>query len=366
MLKNRRTLRYLGLFTIAVIVYKLIDNIAYVLSGVVALLSMLTPFFIACFIAYLLRPLVNLLEKRLLARTKSKRFVSIIAVYTLFFGIIVLLITVITPRVIESVSTLLADMPIYMESTKIWLQANVMSKEWFIQSGISSSISEHFSSVSSQISDFLKLMLNNLLSSLFTFTSALLNLVIGFIVSIYLLKDKEKIGTGAKRTLHGLLKKERAEGVIDFVRKMDMIFSQYFVGVILDATVVGSIVFIGLLIIQAPYALLSALLVAITNVIPYFGPFMGMLFVGIITLFVSPEQTLWITLFIFIVQQFDGYYIGPKIVGNKVGIGPIWIIFAIIIGGAMFGILGMFIAVPVVAVLKTAVDSFIQRRIGEQ
>ncbi|MFW5433439.1 AI-2E family transporter [Paenibacillus apiarius] len=364
MFKDRRTLYYLGLFTIGLVLYKLVDNIDNVLGVVVSFLTMLTPLFIAFFIAYLLRPLVNLLEKKLLAKTRLKRMYSILLVYTLFLGIIVLSITVITPRVISSVSNLLANMPSYLASSDVWIRSNVLEQEWFIRSGLGEKLGSYLSSVSSHISDFLKLILNNLLSSLLTFTSTLLNLVIGFIISIYLLKDKEKIGAGSVKILYALLSKERADSIIAIVKRTDNIFSQYFVGVILDATVIGTIVFAGLLILQSPYALLSSLIVAVTNVIPYFGPFMGMVIVGIITLFVSPAQTLWIILFIFLVQQLDGYLIGPKILGNKVGIGPIWIILAIIIGGGWFGIIGMFVSVPIVAVIKAGFDSFISRRIA--
>ncbi|MCG7410257.1 AI-2E family transporter [Paenibacillus sp. ACRRX] len=364
MFRNRRTLYYLGLFTIAVLLYKFIDNIDSVLHAIGSLFSMMTPFIIACFIAYLLRPLVNVLEARLLKKQKRKRLYSILIVYALFICFIILLITVVTPRVIESVSTLLAGLPTYISGTEVWLRSHVIEQEWFIKTGIDVQNGTYLSSLPSQISEFLKIILDNLMSSLYTLTTAVLNLVIGFIVSIYLLKDKEKLAEGSSKLIYALFRKEWADKFLYLVRRIDNVFSQYFVGVILDAIVVGTIVCIGLLLIGSPYTLLSSLIVAITNVIPYFGPFIGMIFVGLITLFVAPVKALWITLFILLVKQLDGYIIGPRIVGNKVGMGPIWIIFAIIIGGGFFGVIGMFIAVPIVAVIKTAIDSLIDTKLA--
>ncbi|NGP60340.1 AI-2E family transporter [Paenibacillus thiaminolyticus] len=366
MFKDRKTLYYLGLFTAGLLLYKLVDNIGGVLHFFSTLMSLMTPFFIAFFIAYLLRPLVNALEAKLFSRQRLRRLYSILIVYTLFLGLIFIVITVITPRIIESVSTLLAGLPQYIAGTEQWIRGHVLEQEWFAQSGIDARVGEFLSSASSQISEFVRLILNNLLSGLLSITTTLLNLVIGFIVSIYLLKDKEAISRGTQKILVALLGQNRAASIVDFVKRIDTTFSQYFVGVILDAMIIGSIVFVGLLILQSPFALLAALVVGVTNVIPYFGPFIGMLFVGLITLFVSPMQALWNVLFIFIIQQLDGYYIGPKVIGNKVGIGPLWIIFAIIIGGGFFGLIGMFIAVPVVAVIKTAFDSYIERRLSSK
>ncbi|MBG9795043.1 permease [Paenibacillus dendritiformis] len=326
MFRDRKTLYYLGLFTAGLLLYKLVDNIGGVLHFFSTLMSLMTPFFIAFFIAYLLRPLVNALEAKLFSRQRLRRLYSILIVYTLFLGLIFIGITVITPRIIDSVSTLLAGLPQYIAGTEQWMRGHVLEQEWFAKSGIDAKLGEFLSSASIQISEFVRLILNNLLSGLLSITTTLLNLVIGFIVSIYLLKDKEVIGRGAQKILVALLGQGRAASVVEFVKRIDTTFSQYFVGVILDAMIIGSIVFLGLL--------------------------------------VSPMQALWNVLFIFIIQQLDGYYIGPKVIGNKVGIGPLWIIFAIIIGGGFFGLIGMFIAVPVVAVIKTAFDSYIERRLS--
>lgn len=364
MFKDRKPLYYLGLFVVCLLFYKIVDNLGDVMSALLTFLSMLTPFFIAFFIAYLLRPIVNVLENKVFHRHRFKRVFSIAIVYAILIGMIVLSFTVISPRVVDSVTSLIHSLPGYIASSDAWLRANVLEQEWFIRSGIGTDIADMFNTFSSKFGALVQSKLSALVSGIVTVTSTLFNLIVGLIVSVYLLKDKEKFAAGSQKLLLAVFKQKRANAIVEYTKSVDRVFSQYFVGLILDAIVIGTIVFIGLLILKSPYALLSSLIVAITNVIPYFGPFVGMLSVGIMMLMIAPVKALWVTLFIFAVQQLDGYYIGPKIMGNKVGVGPLWIILAVMIGGGLFGVIGMFVAVPIIAVIMTTIDSYAERRIA--
>src|SRR5690606_8042174 len=136
----------------------------------------------------------------------------------------------------------------------------------------------------------------------------------------------------------------------------------FFVGKIIDSFIIGLLCFIGCLIMKVPYALLISLIVGVTNMIPYFGPFIGMIPAAVITLFESPIKALWVTIFIFALQQFDGLYLGPKILGIQVGMKPLWIITAILIGGGFFGVWGMLFAVPIAAVIRSLLRKYIKRQ----
>ncbi len=150
------------------------------------------------------------------------------------------------------------------------------------------------------------------------------------------------------------------------MNEVDEIFSKYIIGKMIDSLIVGIICFMGLWFLKAPYALLMAIIVGVTNMIPYFGPFIGAVPAVIITLFTSPITALWVTLFIIVLQQLDGYIIGPFILGDSVGLSPFWIILAILIGGGLFGILGMLICVPVMAVVRNMFSRYINRRLDEK
>ncbi|WP_213582888.1 AI-2E family transporter [Paenibacillus sp. J2TS4] len=365
MLKYKRTIYFFVVLIIALLLYKLIDNVGYVLTWVSSILKLLTPFFIAFFIAYLLRPIVNFIESKL-HRLRFKRLISILIVFAGVLGFIIVSITYVSPKVIDSVTRLLSNMPYYIRETNTWITENILSHEWAQKYQIADHAQEMINSLSNSVSDILGLILNNITSGLFMLTSTLINIVLGLVISIYMLKDKEKLAVGAQRLLKALFTEARADKIVQSVKRVDEVFSRYFAGVIFDSLIVGFISFLGLLALKAPHALLAAVVITITNVIPYFGPLVGMVFVTIITLFVSPLQAIWVALFVFLVQQFDGYYLGPKILGSKVGISPLWVIMAILIGGGTFGIIGMFIAVPVFSVIKTAIDTFINRKLHEK
>ena len=172
-------------------------------------------------------------------------------------------------------------------------------------------------------------------------------MLLGLVISVYLLADKEKFIRGIKKNLYAFLGRENADKTIDFGNEVNSIFTNFFVGKLIDSTIIGILCFIGLSLLKVRFALLLSIVVGIFNMIPYFGPFIGAVPAIVITLFYNPIQALWVTLFIFGLQQFDGIILGPKILGDKVGVSPFYIILAIMIGGGFFGPMGMLMGVPV-------------------
>lgn len=194
----------------------------------------------------------------------------------------------------------------------------------------------------------------------------LINFLIGIVISIYLLKDKEVFARMFKRLLYALLPVGTAKTTIDIFQEMDYIFKRYIIGKSLDCLIIGVLAVIGLLIIGAPYALLLGVIVGVLNFIPYVGPLLGMIPAFIITYFYDPFTAVLVLLFIFLLQQFDGLWLGPKILGDSVGITPFWVITSIIIGGSLFGLVGMFVSVPITAMIQVVLSRLIDYRLNRK
>ncbi len=204
---------------------------------------------------------------------------------------------------------------------------------------------------------------NFLLTSTISLTSYILKFLIGLIISIYILADKEKIIKGAKKLTYALLNKKTAFNLISNLKKSNYIFSKYMFGKALDSLIIGILCLILLSVFRVKFALLFSLIVGVTNMIPYVGPFVGAIPAVVVTLFINPIQAIWVAIIIFLLQQFDGWYLGPKIIGDQVGVSPLLIITAIIVGGGMFGASGMFLGVPVFTVIKAFVDEYVEKKL---
>ncbi len=360
-----RRIPYLHLIPILLIsftLYKMVNEVDVFLDSLSFIFSLLNPFIWAFAIAYLLNPMMVKVEKEL----KLKRSWSILIVYILVLGLIVLGITIVSPRIANSIVTLLKDLPYYLDTTEKWGTEQLENLNIFDKYGVRETIEQHLSEVITQVSDYLNNLLTALVTKLITITSGFLKFLIGLIMSIYLLYDKEGFIKNAKRVTFAIFSEKKATGIVSFTREVDGIFSQYLIGKLIDSTIIAILCYIGLSFIKAPYPLLLSILIGITNMIPYFGPFIGMVPATLITVFYSPIKALWVLVFIFLLQQFDGLYLGPKILGDKVGIGPFWIISAISIGGGTFGVMGMLLAVPIVAVIKTILEKYIDRRLNNK
>ncbi len=189
-------------------------------------------------------------------------------------------------------------------------------------------------------------------STVISFSSTIINIFIGILISIYVLIDKKRLIVNCKRVLYLLFKKSIADNIIEFANIYHNMIGTYIGIKAIDSTIIGIIAFIGLNIVESEYALLLAIIVGITNMIPYFGPFIGEIIGFLINVFISPVKGIVVFLLLFSLQMFDGWYLDPKLVGNKVGVRPICIIYAVVLGGAFFGPIGMLLASATAATIK--------------
>lgn len=354
-------IKILPLLIISFICYKIIDNPKALLKGLKYLYSMLLPFIWAFAIAYFLNPLMRYFENK----WKWKRYLSLIAVYAIFIGVIAFTIGIMAPKMVENVKQIVKEMPQYAEQTEKFINDKLPKFQKSSDTGINAQLQKNVNSFAEKAANFINEKLKAFATKLISFTSGFVKFIIGLLISIYMLKDKEKFTEGTKRIIRASFGEEKAKGIFAFGAEADKIFSRYIVGKFIDSSIIGAMCFVGLSIIKAPYTAIISMVVGITNMIPYFGPFIGMVFGVIIVIFSSPIMALWVFIFIFLLQQFDGWYLGPKILGDMVGLNPVWIILAVILGGGLFGVAGMFLGVPVIAIIKIWIDRRVEKKLNK-
>ncbi|MGP1411989.1 MAG: AI-2E family transporter [Peptoanaerobacter stomatis] len=341
------------------IAYKIVDNYVFFFSEIGRFLSILSPFFWGIAFAYILNPLMCLFESTLKI---PKRVFTLVLVYLIFFGIIVLFAIFIIPVIAENIKELYSKSSYYPSILYSYIE-NLPNSEYLLKNlGIMNLIENNSSSILQWLFQLSNLTFNSILTQAFNITSGLFNFVLGIFVSIYLLYDKEHLIYYNKKVIRALFPKDTALSILTYFSKVNFYFYNFLIGKLIDSTIIGILCYIGLSLLKIKYALLLSIIVGIFNMIPYFGPFMGAIPSILLTLIYSPVQALWVALFILALQQFDGWYLGPKILGNTVGASPLFIIFSILVGGGFAGALGMLLAVPLFKSLFLLCEEFIDKR----
>lgn len=356
-------LEWLPVVFLTIVALKLVENYIPLWHFVKIVVGLLIPFVWGFGIAYILNPLMKLLETYL----KMPRLLSLVCTYILLGCLIYLAVTGIMPSIAASIRDIIDNGPVYLESLRNFLiqASDQVTSFKFIDL---EKLFEQWSldNMLTTISENLNSAVGAMFFGVLGFASGILKFIVGFVLSIYMLKDKERLIAGIKRSTYAHFEKQTAEDLCDLVKESDMLFTKFIIGKMLDSLIIGLIAYFGFLMLGIRYPILLALIVGITNMIPYFGPFIGAVPAVLITLFYSPIQSLWVLLFITALQQFDGYILGPKILGDSVGVKPFMIILAILLGGGLFGILGMFLAVPTVAVIRNYYKRYVERRLIER
>lgn len=359
MKKFFKGIEYLPLIVLIIICYKLLNNFKIVMDAYHFSVGIMVPFLWAFLFAYLLNPLVAWIEKK----AKIKRFFAIVLSYCIVFAIGTLMVKFAFPELARSTTDIVKNVPAYIQWSKELLsEAALRYPELFTNDSLLSSINSSIEGVTT----FGATVLSGVILGAFNFANHLLKIAIGVIISIYFLLDKEKFIVGIKKILFGLLETKSANHIVDFGNDVNFMFSRFIVGKTIDSLIIGVLAYFGMLFIHAPYPVLFAFIIGITNMIPFFGPFIGGIPVILITLFFNPLGGLWCALFILLLQQFDGYILGPKILGDSVGMSAFWIILSILIGGALFGVIGMLVAVPATAVLRNRALKYLDMRLKDK
>ena len=218
----------------------------------------------------------------------------------------------------------------------------------------------------SSVTEFSFAAIPGVLTFSFSLGSALIKMVMVLIISVYMLDGKEKLLFQIKKATYAYMGVEAADWLVYVANLSNRIFSGFIIGKLIDSTIIGILAFIGMMFIYPPYTVLIAVVIGVTNMIPFFGPFIGAIPCIFILLMISPMTAFIFTIFVFVLQQLDGNIIGPKILGNSLGLSPIWVLAGILVGNGLFGVVGMLIGVPMFAVLYTLVSDNIKKILNEK
>lgn len=354
------------LFVVIVIaVYKTFDNFYKIAEIFGVILSSLRPFLIGFVIAYILNMPCKKIDtlcrksKYKFINNKSK-VISIISVYLIMVLLLYILIRAIAPALYRNAVDLYNNIPAYLE------EAMAALENWQSSHGISlfevneENITKAFNNLLGKIdvSEFSKYA-----KGVVNVTSGVINVFIGIIVSVYMLLDKEKIKVAVRRVLRIFLKPERCGRLIDGVERVNDIFSKYVFCLLLDAIIMSVLATLVLSLLRVRYAIILGGMIGLLNLIPYFGAIFANTLSIIITLITGGVfQAIWTAVSLIVLQQIDGNFIGPKIMGTMLNASPLWIIFAVTLGGGLFGIAGMIISVPVLVTVKMVVTDFLKEK----
>lgn len=353
---------------LSLISYEFISEIDISLNAVSYLLTIFQPFIIGFVIAYLLNFILKFYEKKIFKHGAFKslkksaiRKIAILCSYLTAGLILYMFVQFVLPQLLESVSGLINDLPRYVKEFTAMIEKNIYSLN--INDGFITFISEKLTEFVNWLMQFLTNLLPLVGNALFTFASSIWNVIIGLIISVYFLLEKERFLAINKKLVTALFNEKTSSLIIKLTKRTNFMFSKFISGQILDSAIIGVLIFIVLSIFKMPYVLFLSVLMGCTNVIPFFGPFIGAIPSAIIVLFTAPSQFLLFIVIILIIQQMDGNLIGPKILGDSIGVSPFWIIFSILTFGKLFGFIGMVVAVPLFGVIYSVVKELIEVRL---
>ena len=340
-----------------------------VLKGITEILK---PFLYGVVFAYLLAPLCNKIEEKLFqifpkAKTKARRFICFIAIVIslcVAIAVIGLIIMMIIPQVWDSVMKIIQMVPQKLIVVNNWIE-HMLENQPELQAYFEEFSSQAESNIDSLLNvdtiQKVQSIINSLSVQLFGVLGVVKNIFLGLLISAYLLGSRKLFGAQAGLILHGVFSDKWAKIIEEEIRYTDKMFNGFLVGKIIDSAIIGLLCFAGTSIMGFEAPAFISVIIGITNIIPFFGPFIGAIPCGLLLLLENPMHCLYFIIFIFVLQQLDGNVIGPKILGNTTGVSSFWVLFAILLFGGMWGVVGMVIGVPLFAVIYDIIRKLVYR-----
>lgn len=336
------------------------------------ILSILNPFIIGFSLAYILNPLQKFFYNKCLKKLnddtcKKKNFkkgLSIFLTYVIVILILSLLIAFIIPNIIVSVTDFGEKIPSYIETSRNTLNDFMGKYEWTKK--LINEINVPWDDIWNNFRTVLSGIFPNIINYSIQFGSTIMNVIIGIVLSAYLLIDKDKFIVQTKKMVYVIFKETTADTVLNISKKTNETFIQFLIGRLLDGAIVGALCYVLLLIFHVKYAILISIIVGLFNIIPFFGPLIADFSTGILLFLVSPRDAIVALIIIIILQNVDGNFIGPKIIGDSIGLSPFWVMFALLVGGGFFGFAGFLLSVPAFALLYSFICGIVNKKIEEK
>ena len=365
-----------------IVLFEAMNNWDSVGIGWSSLYTIVSPFVYGLVIAYLLCPIYNATVRRMYALTKHQwrtkkgalryaRIMATVASLLVLFGVVGGLFALILPETVRSITGLVQTLPERVSALMDWVMGLSMNQNNPEIAAVIETVINHASAT------FMDWAENTLMPKLGDYMSktflgvwvtvkTVMNILIGVIVAVYFLNSKEKFKAQVKKTIMALCTKERADDIFEFANYSNIQFGGFINGKIIDSAIIGVLCAILMSIMGLPYTILVSTIVGVTNVVPFFGPFIGAIPGTLIILLESPIQAFYFVILILALQQFDGNILGPKILGETSGLESFWVMFAILVGGGLFGFPGMILGVPTFAVIYYYAGKFIRKKLKKK
>lgn len=335
-------------------------------------LSNMSGFIVGILIAFIVSPLVNVMYNKVLLgvlhrkRGKKSRIMAIFLSYLIVLGLLAVCLVYIIPQLISSLSELSGSIPMMYTAFSDWIREASEEFTFLDRSVVNTFINNLYPKIMELSANMASEMIPWMYSVSLAVIQWIITIVIALVVSVYLLADKQRIFRALKRAAFAFLPENLVDSLIVIVRNCNAIFTSYVTAQALDALIVGILCFLLMSLLRLPYALLISVIVAATNMVPYFGPYIGAVPGICILAALRLQYGIMFAVMIFVLQQFDGWILAPRILGDSTGLRPILILFAITFGGAYLGVFGLFLGVPAVAVLQYLLNLLIARRIQKK
>lgn len=355
-----------GLFIL--IIYFMFLNFNLILKLLANLIAVLSPFMYGLSIAFLMGPLVRFFEMKVLVgfkwKQKLKRLISIIVSLLITIEVIILFFSFVIPQVILSISSISEKLPQYMREIENLLGANFIAyRETYDWLNVLVDSSEDLLlSLFNSLQTYLPYLLNYSIQ----ITKTIFSLFMGLAIAVYILLEKERFSLQIKKLMYALFGQLSGDYLIDLSRLSSKMIHRFILGQSFDSLIVGILCFIGMSFMGLAYPVLISVMFGVMSIIPVFGPIIGAVPGALILILIEPIQALWFVLYIIVLQQFDGNVLGPRILGDSMGLPSLWIMFAIIVGGGYFGLIGMFLGVPIFAVIYIISKQLITQRLENE
>lgn len=314
------------------------------------LLNIIQPFIIGFILAFIFNIPMKFFEKKLAIQNKKKRrVVSAILSVLLILLVLLLVVMVVVPQVIENVRTLIDNLPSIFAQAEKWL--NYVFEEIRLSPDLLDKINEFQTRFAQTFISTLTAWAPNIASGVSHITTSVINIFMGFVMAIYMIFSKDKLIRQVKKFAHALFNDQHYQYISEVVKLTGATFENFLAGQLTESIIIGVLCYIGCMILDIPYASIAAIVIGFTNIIPYFGPIIGAVISSVLILFVSPVKALIFLVFSTLLQQFESNLIYPHVVGNSVGLSALWVLFAVSVGGGLFGIPGMVFGLPTFSVI---------------
>lgn len=357
----------IGMALIAFFVLYRLESIGKMIGNI---LEILAPVIYGIGIAYVLNPMVKFFEEKVISIFGKKikdekklkkigRSISIAIALVTALAVLFVLFYLVIPELIATIYGLVVAIPEQMAQFEKYITSLIDSNSQYaaITQAVLQSIGDWFENWLKN--DLLK-QVTGITTGIFNAFNVVVDIILGFIISVYVLSSKERCVLKSKRIVYAVFSTEKANELLNIARKSNHIFSGFISGKIVDSLIIGVLCFIGVSILDMPYTLLVSVIVGVTNVIPFFGPYIGAIPSAFLILLADPVKGIYFIIFILVLQQIDGNIIGPKILGEFTGLSAFWVVFAILLGGGLFGVIGMLLGVPVFAVIYYIIGQVIE------